>query len=227
MKSQPSAVVLGVGLLLIFSGAAAADWQADLEQAITERYQLTTRSKVGRILEPGTVLVIQQEGLKADKPKPFMRPTVIEQGTISKTGGGFLTAGGRSLSPGDRVYLYDARVKNNAIDLIIATVETYDVVEKGTTQSTPYQTALRFAFDSGWLGSASAGEVLDHINIWLLSETESASASVKTVQLGQGTDEVVQILGQPDKIIDLGSKVIYVYPDLKITFQDGKVADVQ
>ena len=48
-----------------------------------------------------------------------------------------------------------------------------------------------------------------------------------TVQLGQTTDEVVAILGQPDKIINLGPKQIYVYKDLKVTFIKGKVTDAQ
>jgi hypothetical protein len=38
---------------------------------------------------------------------------------------------------------------------------------------------------------------------------------------------VVAGLGQPDKVVDLGSKKIYIYKDLKITFVDGKVSDVQ
>ena len=46
-----------------------------------------------------------------------------------------------------------------------------------------------------------------------------------TVQLGQTTDEVIAILGQPDKIINLGQKQIYVYKDLKVTFIKGKVTD--
>jgi hypothetical protein len=46
-----------------------------------------------------------------------------------------------------------------------------------------------------------------------------------TVQLGQTTDEVIAILGQPDKIINLGPKQIYVYKDLKVTFIKGKVTD--
>jgi len=32
---------------------------------------------------------------------------------------------------------------------------------------------------------------------------------------------------EPDKVIDLGAKKIYVYKDLKITFTDGRVSDVQ
>jgi hypothetical protein len=54
-----------------------------------------------------------------------------------------------------------------------------------------------------------------------------APAAPPQIQLGQTTDEVVAALGQPEKIVDLGSKKIYVYKDLKITFVNGKVSDVQ
>jgi hypothetical protein len=47
------------------------------------------------------------------------------------------------------------------------------------------------------------------------------------IQLGQTIDQVVAALGQPEKIVDLGSKKTYVYKDLKVTFVNGKVSDVQ
>jgi len=34
-------------------------------------------------------------------------------------------------------------------------------------------------------------------------------------------------LGPPEKIVNLGAKQIYVYKDLKVTFVNGKVSDVQ
>jgi len=48
-----------------------------------------------------------------------------------------------------------------------------------------------------------------------------------TISLGQSLDEVSATLGQPARIIDLGAKKIYTYPDMKITFMNGKVSDVQ
>lgn len=48
-----------------------------------------------------------------------------------------------------------------------------------------------------------------------------------TISLGQTIDQVVAVQGQPQKIVDLGGKKIYVYPDIKVTFMDGRVADVQ
>jgi hypothetical protein len=47
------------------------------------------------------------------------------------------------------------------------------------------------------------------------------------ISVGQSIDEVTASLGQPKSTVNLGAKKIYVYPDMKITFKDGKVSDVQ
>jgi hypothetical protein len=45
---------------------------------------------------------------------------------------------------------------------------------------------------------------------------------------GDSIDQVVAILGQPTTIIDLGSKrIVYIFENLKATFVDGKLTDVQ
>ena len=49
----------------------------------------------------------------------------------------------------------------------------------------------------------------------------------QTIQMGMTTDQVQGALGQPEKIVNLGPKQIYVYKDLKVTFFGGKVVDVQ
>jgi hypothetical protein len=56
---------------------------------------------------------------------------------------------------------------------------------------------------------------------------QAAPASPPQIQLGQSIDQVVAALGQPEKTVDLGTKKIYVYKDLKVTFVNGKVSDVQ
>jgi len=55
----------------------------------------------------------------------------------------------------------------------------------------------------------------------------SPAKPTMTITLGQSIDEVKAALGQPVSVYDLGSKKIYRYSDMKITFMDGKVADVQ
>jgi hypothetical protein len=58
-------------------------------------------------------------------------------------------------------------------------------------------------------------------------DTSPSPAGPVTIALGQTIAEVEAINGKPDKVIDLGAKKIYVYKDMKITFTDGKVSDVQ
>jgi hypothetical protein len=53
------------------------------------------------------------------------------------------------------------------------------------------------------------------------------SAAPVTISLGQTIDQVTNTLGQPVRVIDLGTKKIYQHEDMKITFNDGKVTDVQ
>jgi hypothetical protein len=49
----------------------------------------------------------------------------------------------------------------------------------------------------------------------------------RTIALGQTKDQVVAAFGQPQKIANLGTKEMYYYPDMRVTFVDGKVTDVQ
>ncbi|MGA2690593.1 MAG: hypothetical protein ABSE85_21215, partial [Candidatus Korobacteraceae bacterium] len=48
-----------------------------------------------------------------------------------------------------------------------------------------------------------------------------------TVSQGQTVDQVTATLGQPKSVVNLGTKKIYVYPDMKVTFKNGTVSDVQ
>ncbi len=52
-------------------------------------------------------------------------------------------------------------------------------------------------------------------------------AEPASIDKGMTPDQVQAALGKPDKIVNLGSKQIYVYKDLKVTFLNGKVSDVQ
>jgi hypothetical protein len=49
----------------------------------------------------------------------------------------------------------------------------------------------------------------------------------QNIQMGMTMDQVQAALGQPQKTVNLGPKQIYVYKDLKVTFFNGRVVDVQ
>ena len=54
-----------------------------------------------------------------------------------------------------------------------------------------------------------------------------ASAAPPTIEPGQSIEDVTAAMGQPLHILGSGTKKIYLYKDLKITFVDGKVTDIQ
>jgi hypothetical protein len=56
---------------------------------------------------------------------------------------------------------------------------------------------------------------------------DAPPAQPKTIAIGQTEDMVTAILGQPSKKVNLGAKHLFIYPDLKVTFVNGKVTDVQ
>lgn len=56
---------------------------------------------------------------------------------------------------------------------------------------------------------------------------QPAQTETTNIELGMTPAQVEAALGKPDKKVTLGAKQIYVYKDMKITFKDGKVSDVQ
>ncbi|HLX83064.1 MAG TPA: hypothetical protein VKR59_04160 [Terriglobales bacterium] len=47
------------------------------------------------------------------------------------------------------------------------------------------------------------------------------------IEKGQTPEQVKAALGNPEKIVNLGAKMIYVYKDIKVTFLNGKASDVE
>lgn len=119
----------------------------------------------------------------------------------------------------------------------------------------PHKAEVVFEFDKGYLEKASAGDVEDMIGQVFSITTDTnddqqaggdaqpgtdQQASQQpaqpaqeqqpepaTVQVGMSPDQVQSALGKPDKIFNVGTKQIYVYKDVKVTFLNGKVSDVQ
>lgn len=60
-----------------------------------------------------------------------------------------------------------------------------------------------------------------------LAQLNASSAPPKTVELGFTEEQVRSALGEPTKILKLGAKTIWVYSDVKVTFDSGKVSNME
>ena len=58
------------------------------------------------------------------------------------------------------------------------------------------------------------------------SAPRRTSSATQTIELGQTIEQVIAAFGQPQRIVKLPTKQIYFYNDLKVTFTNGKVSDV-
>lgn len=145
----------------------------------------------------------------------------------------------------------DVSVEKDTVTMGIVACDTCNKTDPPT-----YNKAnVVFVFPKGSLANANAGAVEDTIGQLLsISDTsqdsgggdqkggdqqqggdqqaqqpaqQPAQADPQTIEKGQTTDQVQGSLGKPDKIVNLGAKQIWVYKDLKVTFLNGKVSDVQ
>ena len=146
--------------------------------------------------------------------------------------------------------VYPSRIDvNQAGDKITLGIVACDSCNN-TNPPTFFKADLIFQFAKGYLATANPPQVMDVIaQVFTVDDSggqqdqggagqgnqggqggppsNQPPPQPQTIQLGQTIDEVVAAIGQPDKIVNLGTKQIYVYKDLKVTFLKGKVSDVQ
>lgn len=224
------------GCLVVLTLAAAnlsASDRGALEDALKAKYVITqTGIDRARITQPGTVLVIQKEGISGDvaTDMTFLN-NKVRDGQVAQAGGfGAMMQGkktSRILKPGDKVYLFKVEVKDDLVRYFLITCDTYDVNQHGSTRQTRYKALLSFELGKEFLATASADDVKRAVDAVVVPEQELTAGSTKTVELGQTPEQVENIMGRPEKIVNLGPKKIYVFKDMKIVFTDGKVSDVQ
>jgi hypothetical protein len=231
--------------------------KANIERGLQSNYMPTKLAGVGdrlRFTQLGSVLVIQQDGMAASPVTEFTFGNNYKDGRIKRSLTGSLIHNAdniRDLRAGERVYLLKTEVKDNGVVFNVQSCEACDGSPMDLEQM-PYRAALTFQYPKGYWNNTNFAQIQQTISeVFAFADGPNAGTQpdpkpvapsgaqvaqqpppapqqepVK-IGLGQTTDQVVAGLGQPDKVVDLGRKKIYIYKDLKITFADGKVSDVQ
>jgi hypothetical protein len=119
---------------------------------------------------------------------------------------------GNYTAEGDALILSGPKIKGQPTFHIIGNTIKYDA--DGTVYEKPFQ-------------ATAAPEPSPEPAMAPILPPPPPPASPKTIALGQTKDEVAAILGQPDKIANLGTKEIDYYTDMKVIFIKGKVSDIQ
>ena len=107
---------------------------------------------------------------------------------------------------------------------------------KGNFQHQSHETtALQIQLTSGEITCETLTGVLrkmfrpatpDEVASWEADHGIVDGVIVPTIEEGMSPDQVQGILGTPKRTANVGGKLIYFYEDMKITFRDGKLSDI-
>ena len=207
-----------------------------MREALVADYPLTRVGLTGmaqfdytRITQPGAILAVRLPGIYADmaNTQNVIVNTNYQNGQLTEATGFTAAFGGntghsRTLAPNEKVYVTQITVKRDAVLMELLTV---DVTTLAEGQGTRYRAELNVKLPG--LDTMTPEDVKKTIDNVIADPAVASAVQSKTIKLGMSPDEVKQSLGNPDKIVDLGTKQVYVYKDMKVVFLNNQVSDVQ
>ena len=250
---RPKLCAVLPAFVVIASTMFAQGQAVSLREQLTAQYKVAkVASDSGgfAVVDTGTLLTIQKGGvLSVPWTSLTLCPAKYQDNAFHASVGfcaGMLKNVSRYFKVGDKVYpvKIDVNVDKAKVTLTVVSCDSCN----GVNPPTSMKGEVVFQYAKGYLEKASVGEIEDAIGqVFLISsddqqgqgnndanpqqgnqqQPEQQQAEPQTVQLGMTTDQVQSALGKPDKIFNVGAKQIYVYKDVKVTFLNGKVSDVQ
>jgi hypothetical protein len=250
-----NAIACFIAASLLFAGVAALAQSSDLADIQKQLLNLYTPAKATAdgtdLVTAGAVLILQKDNLqmcKVDQPVPTAN--FYKNGTITQGGlGGLLKAmntlsrlGNQGGSAGAAQDMREFVAGEKFFVTRIATVPDGVVF---TLMSDPikdqrYKSTLKFPFPRGSVPTADGvtAMVAEVVKVDAGSDapadqgTSASNAPVpapapKTIAIGQTRDQVVAAFGVPTKVVQLGAKEIDFFADMKVTFLNNKVANVE
>jgi hypothetical protein len=207
------------------------------------------------VVEPGTLLALQKGGvLSVPWTAMVLCPAKYQDNSLHPAAGfcaGMVKTVSKYYQKGDKVYPLKIEVSLDKAKI------SFSVVACDSCNNVNPPTSMKgevvFQFAKGYLEKAAVGEVEDAIGqVFAISsddqqgqggdngqqnQQQSAQqgqqqqpqqqAEPQTIEKGMTTDQVQAAMGKPEKIFNVGTKQIYTYKDIKVTFLNGKVSDVQ
>jgi hypothetical protein len=184
-----------------------------------------------RVTAPGNVYVVHVDGLLARAVSDHVTPTTtIKDGQPLPSAKGFKGAFGavgdtRQIAPGDRFYVIGIDLKDDAIVFRLDSLDMHGVEANGSSVQSRFRMYVKFPVAKGAAETMTVADV--HRLTDPIFSAEGAPATAPQVQMGESLVDVEKAFGQPDKVVDLGSKKILSFGSLKVTLVDDKVTDAE
>ena len=231
-----SLITISLVCALVPAPAFCAPNSKAMRDALVTAYPLTKVGMTGmavfdytRITQPGAVLAVRVPGIYADiaNTKNVIVNTNLTDGKLTQATGFAAAFGGstgrsRTLAPNEKVYVTMITVRK---DSVLMELLTTDVTTLGDGQGTRYRAELNIKLPN--LDTMTPEAVEKTIGNVITDPATASAVESKTIKLGMTPDDVKKSLGNPDKIVDLGPKQVYIYKDMKVIFLNSQVSDVQ
>jgi hypothetical protein len=246
-----------VAVLTTFGASVvSAQGPVTLQEQLSAQYKLVKMGSDSggvAVVDPGTLLAVQKGGVLSVPWRAMaLCPAKFQDNNLHPAAGmcaAMVKSVSKYFQKGDKVYptRIEVSLDKGKISFTVVACDSCN----GVNPPTSMKGEVVFQFAKGYLEKANVGEVEDTIGqVFSISsddqqgqsgdasqqqqagqqqpaQPEQQQAEPQTIQLGMTTDQVQAALGKPEKIFNLGSKQIYVYKDVKVTFLNGKVSDVQ
>lgn len=228
---------------------------SNINEQLTAQYRPTNVGANGVVVgQMGSVFVVQKDNIKSNpasnqlywsnlykKDGRVKQPAMMVKSGVSQVDRSTI----RFLQVGEKVYVTNIQVK--PADVVFSLQSCGD--------DTPYRAEVAFQFQKGFVTAANFSQIQESIAQVLAVDNSPAPTAATsdtavspvaatadeekpkpikppdalppTVLLGMTIDQVIGILGQPQRAAEAGPKTIYSYKDLKVVFVDGKVTDIQ
>ncbi len=188
----------------------------------------------GDLLEPGPLFVLRKDGVATNPANaPFHAQNNYKDGQVRRSALNIFAqdqaTAGKFLA-GDAVYITKTEVKETSVVFSLLSAADFGGMRA--------KASVAFQFPKNFLATADIRQVAAVVAELLepaapppplpeLVPSSDPAPAPAPIEIGATLDRVLETLGQPDIIADLGRKQIYIYPDCKVTFLDGIVAAVE
>jgi len=245
------AETIAAGFLLLVPMIGGA-WQAadatSLQQMLEEQFPTAGTTPDGQdLVSPGAVVVLQKDNLVAGMTVqlPIPTPNSYANGSVTQTGLlGWLAKGGangpnkhsinRVFKAGDKFWVTKIKSAKDNVSFTLMS----DPID-----GSRFHASLKFPFEKGSFPTPE--QVLAEISEVLRRDSslqataqvavardpvptaDAPSTKTKTIAPGQSKAQVEALFGSPTRVFKNGAKETYFYPDMKVTFMNNKVTDIE
>lgn len=231
-------------------GAAQSDRRASLQQAIADRYHLTTLGSgtwglhdvPDRVKKAGGVVIVRKPGLYGALDRGNVASFGIREGQEANLYSGKKD---QEIRVGEKFYVHSVFVGSDVVSLGLVSVALIPTA----TRTGQLWTAVSFFFPKQVLERGDITSIYKEMDQWLLPEgtfqsgygeapaAPPASAAVppapppvaappSALKPGMDKEQVMAALGAPLKEASFGAKTWLTYPGMVVVLEQGKLTSV-